>query len=560
MTLPVNLLPFQYLVRGDNICHLTDTPLGAAIEQRDRELEDFLGQLDNKASNGVPGPPGPQGPVGSTGPPGATGPTGPASTVPGPPGATGPTGPTGATGSQGPKGDTGATGPQGPTGPASTVPGPPGSTGATGPQGPAGTTGAQGPTGATGAPGVVQSVVAGNSITVNNSTPSAPVVALQTPAQVGARSDATAQARFGNTARPGYEGFIVDTTGNQLALCAQGAQFIVYNYNGSGFDQVAVFTKTGSTIFGNTTVSSGLLTVTAGNLDMGNGYRLSTGWVDCHGSNSGLNLYGRDNDGIYFYDYVVGGSRRWGYGSADKMSLGTDGSLQTNGLITALAGLIAKSQIQCQWSPPDNSWGNAHFMGNSVNSGNDQTRIALNSPGAAPMMRAIGVQGEQISFVNNNSSGFIPLQASAFSVQSTKTAKRNIRPLDPDLDRIPVHHDWMADEVPPPDIMSLRPVGFRPKVGALRLVDENGGTDYTTENYRSVPQVGVLGHEGTRERLGLIAEEVQHVLPSAVSHDQEGNAMGIDYAQVTVALLDHVQRLTDEVATLRYRITELENP
>ena len=61
-------------------------------------------------------------------------------------------------------------------------------------------------------------------------------------------------------------------------------------------------------------------------------------------------------------------------------------------------------------------------------------------------------------------------------------------------------------------------------------------------------------------RFVIIAEEVETVIPSAVMHNSHGDTMAIDYAQVTVALLDHVQRLTDEVATLRYRITELENP
>jgi hypothetical protein len=127
-TLAVNPLPFQYLVRGDTVAELEGQLLATTIELRDRELEDFLGQLDQKASSGVPGPVGPQGPIGPTGPAGSTGSTGP-------PGATGPQGPTGATGSQGP----------------------------TGPQG---------------APGVVQAVVAGANITVDPTDPTRPIVAV----------------------------------------------------------------------------------------------------------------------------------------------------------------------------------------------------------------------------------------------------------------------------------------------------------------------------------------------------------------------------------------------
>ena len=99
-------------------------------------------------------------------------------------GATGPQGPqgiqgaTGATGPQGPIGNTGATGPQGPQGPQG-IQGTTGNTGATGPQGPIGNTGPQGATGATGpqgSPGVVQSIVAGTNVTVNNSDPANPIV------------------------------------------------------------------------------------------------------------------------------------------------------------------------------------------------------------------------------------------------------------------------------------------------------------------------------------------------------------------------------------------------
>jgi hypothetical protein len=86
-------------------------------------------------------------------------------------------------------------------------------------------------------------------------------------------------------------------------------------------------------------------------------------------------------------------------------------------------------------------------------------------------------------------------------------------------------------------------------------VDTDDPTSWTFEDE---PLDTVAGHEAHRERLGLIAEDVQHVVPSAVSHGPGGEASGIDYAQITVALLDHVQELTRTVETLRYRITELE--
>jgi hypothetical protein len=140
------------------------------------------------------------------------------------------------------------------------------------------------------------------------------------------------------------------------------------------------------------------------------------------------------------------------------------------------------------------------------------------------------------------------MQASAFNVASTLAIKQDVRTLRPERDRADVRHPWDVSEAPPPDIMALRPVAFRPRADLISMATDTG-----------LPRTGVIGHEERRERIGLIAEEVQHVLPTAVNHNVDGDALGIDYAQVTVALLDHVQQLTATVETLRYRITELEN-
>lgn len=78
-------------------------------------------------------------------------------------GDTGPAGPQGAVGAQGPQGPAGATGPQGPTG----AQGPIGNTGPQGAQGPTGATGPQGPAGPQGDPG---SYTAGTGISIVGST------------------------------------------------------------------------------------------------------------------------------------------------------------------------------------------------------------------------------------------------------------------------------------------------------------------------------------------------------------------------------------------------------
>ena len=208
------------------------------------------------------------------------------------------------------------------------------------------------------------------------------------------------------------------------------------------------------------------------------------------------------------------------------------------------------------------SWTQAGFLNNQ---GGPQGSIALHSPGVAPQMRARNDRGERFDFVNNPNSNWIPIAANAFEVSSTITLKRDVKVLR-ERERIIVRHPVESDTVPEIDIMGLKPVTFRPKIPMLKIVptDPSGmystikTNDDSTWTNEPWPMDTVFGREGTRERLGLVAEDVETVIPSAVSHDIDGNAMGIDYAQVTVALLDHVQRLTEEMATLRYRIAELE--
>lgn len=82
----LNKLPFQFLMRGSAMERLDGPLLTQAREQRDVELEDYLGKLSEISGSGTPGPPGPVGPVGPVGP---AGPPGAASTVPGPQGPAG---------------------------------------------------------------------------------------------------------------------------------------------------------------------------------------------------------------------------------------------------------------------------------------------------------------------------------------------------------------------------------------------------------------------------------------------------------------------------------------
>ena len=71
MAAPLNALPFQYLMRGQQLQYLDGDAEAHAIDQRDLRLEDYLGALVLSGGGGT-GPPGPVGPAGPAGPPGAT--------------------------------------------------------------------------------------------------------------------------------------------------------------------------------------------------------------------------------------------------------------------------------------------------------------------------------------------------------------------------------------------------------------------------------------------------------------------------------------------------------
>lgn len=56
-----------------------------------------------------------------------------------------------------------------------------------------------------------------------------------------------------------------------------------------------------------------------------------------------------------------------------------------------------------------------------------------------------------------------------------------------------------------------------------------------------------------KQRLGLIAEEVEQIYPEAINRDEAGRP-GIDYSVITTALLLTVQELVDEVADLKAQL------
>jgi hypothetical protein len=174
--------------------------------------------------------------------------------------------------------------------------------------------------------------------------------------------------------------------------------------------------------------------------------------------------------------------------------------------------------------------------------------------GAAPQIRNHSSEGYRLTAVNSDQSGYSNYKASAFEVASSLDYKKDIRSLSEDFEPRPGLVDWDADLISLVDIMALRPAIFRKRGFPQKVVGSPEKGHKIIEDMDPLWQL-----EYYRERLGLIAEEVAHVIPSAIQFRwPDAKPDAIDYAQVTVALLDHVQRLTRTVETLQYRIIELE--
>jgi len=101
---------------------------------------------------------------------------------------------------------------------------------------------------------------------------------------------------------------------------------------------------------------------------------------------------------------------------------------------------------------------------------------------------------------------------------SDRRFKKNITPFSPVLDRLtglqPVHYFWRSDEFPG-------------------------------------------RHFGNSENYGLIAQDVEQVLPQLVATDSDGYK-AVDYSQLPLLTIQAMKELKSENDMLKHRVTELE--
>lgn len=365
------------------------------------------------------------------------------------------------------------------------------------------------------------------------------------PAYVGPRRDSNpAHAQFGHVNETGSgNGLIVPGDGSMYTLLGSGKTHYLY---------------AGLVLFGS--IKPNELYIDPWKLGMH-----SSGSPGLWRANGAAGSYVLTADGNTYLNADAAKTLLLRVGNADRITADTDVHIPSGVKLkcedsTFTPKVVADGQIQAYGGSPNETYTSAHFFANS--SGGPTTRLAMNHPGVAPQLRANSADGERLGAVNNPGTAFVSFKGTAYVDVSTATIKRSIRTLRKGAQRERVRHDPMTDTLAEPNVMALRPVVYRPEVPAMRLVERPDwdGAPEDPERWESCeqPPDSPLGVQGNRERLGLIAEDVQHVMPSAVQYDAEGRARGIHYTQITVALLDHVQQLTRTIETMQYRITELE--
>lgn len=395
------------------------------------------------------------------------------------------------------------------------------------------------------------------------------------PAKMSIRSDVPVanEARFGHVTQHGSVGFISLPAGSNQVISAYNEALRFYQRNSSGV---------GHDLVGYTHAAKSVL----------NGWALAQSHPVHGGSYAAIWRDGSDGGDRYTLLTTVSETMLNGLSSvylrvsnssvlsANSGSLSVHvpfytGGLNANGLVQSngdgtntFYGNAGRGKIHSLnpvWaddSRNSGAWYEAIILAQSQIQYGFGCRIAVHTYGAgAPQWRVTNWSGEAWEAVSSGADAWANVHCLDAVEYSARVGKKEIRTLRPEREYVGLHRDPEADTVETPDIMALRPVAFRrkkPMVRPVRVDPDGDPADEKSWRTEEYPPGTVHGRESRRERLGLIADEVQHVIPSAVYHGDTGEVSGINWSQVTVALLDHVQELTHTVETLQYRIVELE--
>ena len=158
--------------------------------------------------------------------------------------------------------------------------------------------------------------------------------------------------------------------------------------------------------------------------------------------------------------------------------------------------------------------------GNGIYFNHTNGRFLQISVAATGAPRIAG-HNDQIVFYNSQTSTFNSIQVSKVYNYSDARAKTGIRTLNNGLDII----------------SQLRPVTYNFIGNEARTANLTSGISYNK-------------YTGNNAEIGLLAQEIEEVLPNLVYTDDEGRKL-VDYTAIIPILIDAVKSLQQEVETLK---------
>jgi hypothetical protein len=258
------------------------------------------------------------------------------------------------------------------------------------------------------------------------------------------------------------------------------------------------------------------------------------------------------------------------------------GGAPTAGYIAEINGqLVVRSNLRCtnggQVEATRDQIGDPYYYNNTFygNPAAGGSGISWHPSGTAPQLR-VAASDNNVYARDAGGNNYIPLYASAFVVSSQRASKRAIRAW--------FHRD--AEPTAMDTVRKLRPVRYRQHASWMRELPKGRRHEafvrlsrYTHD--RGLPDYELPEHDctapdstcpGTAERpcgrrldyeqgmIGLVAEDVAEVFPEAVAHTADGEPGGINYAALTILLLQALRETEERVRQLedRLAITEQE--
>ena len=79
------------------------------------------------------------------------------------------------------------------------------------------------------------------------------------------------------------------------------------------------------------------------------------------------------------------------------------------------------------------------------------------------------------------------------------------------------------------------------------------------ENVKKLEPVSFTWKDDKKEDIGLIAEQVETVLPKMVSYEEDGELHGVQYSKLTAVLIKAFQEQQNEIESLKLEIDKLKN-